>query len=57
VGFEKDNAEFEFFTQNAFDSRGNVNRYTECAIDVCGAQTYIVPIRPRLIGVRFSQSF
>jgi len=57
LGAAKDNYSFELFVQNAFDSQGNVNRYTECAIDVCGAQTYIVPIRPRLIGIRFSQSF
>lgn len=57
AGVKRGNSTIEAFLKNAFDSRGNVTRTTECAIQVCGAETYIVPIRPMLIGVKFGQDF
>jgi outer membrane receptor protein involved in Fe transport len=56
-GVKRDNWFVEAFLKNAFDERGNVTRYAECATQVCGAQTYIVPIKPRTIGIRFGQNF
>jgi outer membrane receptor protein involved in Fe transport len=47
----------EMFLKNAFDERGQVSRYAECAILTCGPQTYIVPIRPRQFGIRVGQTF
>ena len=47
----------EAFVQNAFDERGQQTRFAECAARVCGAQTYIVPIRPQTFGIRFGQRF
>jgi outer membrane receptor protein involved in Fe transport len=57
AGVKRGNMTMEAFLKNAFDSRGNVTRTTECAIQVCGPQTYIVPIRPMLIGLKFGQDF
>lgn len=57
AGVERSNWRLEAYIKNAFDERGEEARYAECATQVCGPQTYIVPIRPRLIGIRFGQSF
>ena len=57
-GVERNGMEIELFVKNAFDSRGNVSRYTECTIGVCGfTDVYAVPIVPRLIGLKFGQKF
>jgi outer membrane receptor protein involved in Fe transport len=57
AGVNRDNWFAELYLKNAFDERGEVSRYAECAIQVCGAQTYVVPIRPRMVGLRFGQKF
>jgi iron complex outermembrane receptor protein len=57
AGVRRGKMTFEGFIKNAFDKRGEVTRYAECATQVCGPQTYIVPIRPMLVGLRFGQDF
>ena len=57
AGIARSNWTLEAYLKNATDERGEVTRYAECAIQVCGPQTYIVPIRPRMIGLRFGQNF
>jgi iron complex outermembrane receptor protein len=57
AGVKRGNSTVEVFLKNAFDKRGEVTRTTECAIQVCGPETYIVPIRPMLVGVKFGQDF
>jgi outer membrane receptor protein involved in Fe transport len=65
AGLARDNWTVELFVKNAFDVRGDVTRYAECAEPVCGSsgvpggpgRIYVVPNRPRLIGVRFGQKF
>lgn len=57
AGVERSNWRLEAYIKNAFDERGEESRYAECATQVCGPQTYIVPIKPRLIGIRFGQTF
>ena len=62
AGIKKGNWTAEVFAKNVFDERGELSRYAECTIQVCISspsfrQFYIVPIRPRLIGIRFGQSF
>lgn len=57
AGVKGESWSIEGFLKNAFDERGNVTRFAQCATSVCGAQTYIVPIRPRLFGIRFGQKF
>ncbi|MDR3388947.1 MAG: TonB-dependent receptor [Rudaea sp.] len=47
----------DFYIKNVFDNRGQLARYSECAIDVCGVQTYIVPVQPRTVGVRVTRDF
>ncbi|HVY85570.1 MAG TPA: TonB-dependent receptor, partial [Caulobacterales bacterium] len=57
TGFKTEWFDLDFYIRNAGDERGELYRYTECQIAVCGAQYYVVPIQPRTVGVRFSQSF
>lgn len=47
----------DVFIRNVTDERGELYRYTECQIAVCGAQYYIVPIQPRTFAVRLSRQF
>lgn len=42
---------------NATDERASIYRYAECAEEVCGARTYIVPNRPRTLSLRFGRKF
>lgn len=64
LGGSRENMTVELFAKNVFDERGEVNRYTPCTLNVCGATfpgvpraLYVVPIQPRLIGVRIGQTF
>lgn len=45
------------FVNNAFDERGNVYRFAQCAEAVCGTTTYVVPTRPRTVGIRLGRKF
>ncbi len=63
-GAEKDNKTAELFVKNAFDARGQLNRYTPCTTSVCTsaypgvpAAVYIVPTQPLTVGIRFGQKF
>jgi iron complex outermembrane recepter protein len=56
-GVERDAWSLEFFIKNITDTRGDLYRFTECATQVCGNETYRVPITPRLFGLRYSQKF
>jgi len=56
-GFGKDNWTVDLFLNNAFDERGQVSRFSQCREEVCGEQVYVVPIRPRMFGVRWTQTF
>ena len=57
AGFGKDNWKVDVYVRNVTDKRGEVSRFAQCAEVVCGQQVYIVPIQPRIFGVRFSQEF
>ncbi len=57
-GIVKDNWSVELTLLNAFDTRAQLYRYTECTISVCGAgTTYIVPNKPRTISLRVGTKF
>jgi outer membrane receptor protein involved in Fe transport len=56
-GIESGAWSIDAFLLNAFDERGNLYRYAECAEAVCGAQTYVVPTRPRTFGVKIGRKF
>jgi outer membrane receptor protein involved in Fe transport len=57
TGISMDNLSFEIFIKNAFDTRGQVYRYAECATATCGVEPYVNVIQPRTIGMKFSQKF
>jgi outer membrane receptor protein involved in Fe transport len=46
----------EAYVKNLLDEEGQQDRFVQCASSVC-SQVYVVPIRPRTIGLRFGQSF
>jgi iron complex outermembrane receptor protein len=63
-GAEKDKRSFELFLKNAFDTRGQLNRYTPCTTSTCApsypgvpAAVYVVPIQPLTVGIRVGQAF
>jgi len=56
-GMEKDGLSIGFYIKNVFDKRASLDRTAQCAISVCGAQSYIVPNQPRTIGVKLGKAF
>jgi outer membrane receptor protein involved in Fe transport len=46
----------EAFAKNLFDENGQIGRSVACAASVC-SRVFVTPIRPRLMGLRFGQSF
>ena len=57
AGTKWDKWAIDFYLKNAFDNRGEINRYAECAETVCGTQYYVVPVQPRTFGVRLTRDF
>jgi len=57
IGAKRDKWGLDFYLKNAFDNRGELVRYAECAETVCGPQTYVIPVQPRTIGVRITRDF
>jgi iron complex outermembrane recepter protein len=57
TGVDRDNWSLELALDNAFDERAETYRYSECTQTVCGPETYVIPVRPRTISLRFSQKF
>jgi iron complex outermembrane recepter protein len=61
-GVEKGDWAAEVFVDNAFDSKAVLYRYSECDVNICsnadfGGITYGVGLRPRTVGLKFSQKF
>lgn len=58
VGGTKGPYSLEIFINNAFDEKGQADRWAQCDASVCGLSgTYISPIQPRNIGIKFGQKF
>lgn len=63
AGVSHDKWGVELFIDNVFDERGQLSRNTFCAITVCGNPdpakntTRYLPIRPRFLGIKFSNKF
>jgi iron complex outermembrane receptor protein len=67
AGVRRDNWTVEFYVNNLFDERAEINRFTQCSESICGAsgvvddypngQIYTVTNQPRTFGVKFSQEF
>ena len=51
VGGELSGYTFEVFVRNLWDERGEISRYQQCGS--CDQRPYVVPISPRMIGLRF----
>ena len=47
----------ELYLNNAFDSRGNLNRFAACSPGTCGGITYQIVTQPRTFGIKFGQRF
>ena len=65
-GVERDKTSIEVFIKNAFDQRGQTNRYTPCTVGVCGkdfptanvaAAIYAIPITPLSVGIKLGHRF
>ena len=64
IGAEHDGMSIEGYVKNAFDERGQENRYTPCTVAICAAEVpgipqavYVVPIQPMQVGVKIGQKF
>ncbi len=56
-GIANDKYAVELFVENATDEDSPLDLDVECAVDVCGSQSYGVSPRPRTVGIRFKQDF
>jgi outer membrane receptor protein involved in Fe transport len=56
-GIARETWSAELFVDNAFDERASLYRYTECDASICGGIVYSVGLRPRTVGLKFSQKF
>ncbi len=56
LGFTLGSSNVELFVDNAFDRHAQLTRDTECDPGTC-QRIYIVPARPRTVGMRLSQEF
>ena len=55
IGGELSNYTFEIFVRNLWDERGQISRFQQCG--ACDQRPYIVPISPRMIGIRAGAKF
>jgi outer membrane receptor protein involved in Fe transport len=47
----------EFYVDNAFDERGQLNRFGQCGSNYCYDNARVYPTKPRIFGVKFGQRF
>ena len=57
VGTGLGNWKIELYIENAFDQRGQLNRFGECAAQYCYQNARIYPIKPQNFGIKFGQKF
>ena len=67
TGIQRNGWSVNVYVTNVFDKRAALYKFTECAVDVCGAhgvvpqypegQVYTGFSQPRTIGIRFKQDF
>lgn len=64
VGAKHNNLTVELYLKNAFDTHGQLSRFTPCTTSVCAATygtiptaLYVVPIQPLSLGVKVGQKF
>jgi outer membrane receptor protein involved in Fe transport len=56
AGVQRANWRMEAYVKNLFDDDGEIRRSVQCVSSVC-TRVFVTPIRPRIVGVRFGQSF
>jgi iron complex outermembrane receptor protein len=61
-GVERGNWQAEAYVDNVLGKQARLYRYSECDVNICsnadfGGITYAVGLRPRTIGLKFSQKF
>ncbi len=57
VGWDRGPYSIEVYARNAFDTKGGVFRFTQCAVQTCGGTIYSIPIQPMTIGLRLGSKF
>ena len=57
VGTARNNWSAEIYIENAFEERGQLNRFGQCAATYCYQNPRIYPIKPQNFGVKFAQRF
>lgn len=65
TGIDTDSWFAEIYVNNLLDQRAEAYRYTECTTQICTNaanpngphEVYVVPERPRLIGIKFGERF
>lgn len=58
IGGSHMNKSLEFFIQNVFDKRGELNRNTWCQVTICGpVAARVYTVRPQFFGLKFRQEF
>jgi outer membrane receptor protein involved in Fe transport len=57
AGWRKDSWSIDVFLKNAFNTRAQLARFSECAALTCGAESYTVFAQPRTLGIRFGKEF
>jgi iron complex outermembrane recepter protein len=63
-GAEKNNNSVELYIKNAFDERGQLNRFTPCTTSICAPAypgvppaVYVLPTQPLTVGIRLGHKF
>lgn len=56
IGVQRESWRVEAYAKNLFDDEGQNDRYVQCAAATC-SRVYVIPIRPRTVGLKFGQSF
>ena len=58
AGIDNKSFSVELYVNNAFDEKGQVDRWAQCDATVCGVEgTYITPVPTRTFGLKFGQRF
>jgi iron complex outermembrane recepter protein len=57
VGLARSSWNVELYLDNAFDSRGELNRTSQCGATYCYQNYRVYPIRPQQLGIKFGNKF
>jgi outer membrane receptor protein involved in Fe transport len=57
TGFGRGNWKVQAYIENAFDRRGELTRFAQCAFAVCQSNYHAYPITPENFGIKFGEKF